>query len=377
MHFSTGTKQLAAMVLIVFGALSPEVAWGQLISIPTRKDHAFDPVNRILYVTTTSGTVERWDAETGGLLSAWTIGGDLGGVDVTPDGATVLVADRRFDTGTDLGLIHRVDAASGVVTTLEFPLDGGQPSFTETGSWDVVALSNGRALFTTDFVGSAWVPFHQLDLATNVVTPRTDTLGSGFGGEVRERTWVFRNGDHSVVLGLESDSSGGPFFSYSAVSDTFLGDGSTSSFHSDGTGAVSADGDWLAVEVGNELRIYESAINASVQTIPGVNGGVTFHPVSNYLFGLNATTDEVVVYRTGTWSEIARFAAGVSLDPTSRFDDGVVSFDAKTNSLFVSVAQGVQRIKTGIPEPSSAALCLLAAGLLNWRGARRRPLSAG
>ena len=60
-----------------------------------RKDHVFDPVNRILYITTSSGTVQRWDADTQTLLAPWTVGGELGGIDVTPDGAMVLVADAH------------------------------------------------------------------------------------------------------------------------------------------------------------------------------------------------------------------------------------------------------------------------------------------
>jgi hypothetical protein len=96
------------------------------IPIPGRKDHVFDPVNQILYTTTHSGTVDRYDVITGNFLSPWTIGGTLGGIDVTPNGDTVLVADQSFDTITDVGYIHRVDVHSGIVTTLEFPLGGHQ-----------------------------------------------------------------------------------------------------------------------------------------------------------------------------------------------------------------------------------------------------------
>jgi hypothetical protein len=279
-----------------------------------------------------------------------------GGIDVTPDGATVLVADRTFNTTTDRGLIHRINAASGAITTLDFALDGGEPLFTETGSWDVVAMNNGKAFFTTDFVGSAWVPFHQLDLATNTISSRSDTLSSGFGGEVRERTWVFRNANHTVMLGLESDISSGPFFSYSALSDTFLGEGGTSGFLSDQTGAVSRNGNLVAVETTSGLRIYDSAIGAVLQTLSGADGGAIFHPNADFLFTLNAASDNVVIYHTSTWGIVASFPAGVGLGSTSSFSSGVVSFDPATNALFVSIGRGIQRIATNIPEPSTAFL---------------------
>lgn len=355
--------QFGAVALILLSIIASSDAHAQFIGISGRKDHVFDPVNRILYITTAT-TVQRWDAATGTMLAPWTLGGELGGIDVTPDGATILVADRTFNTTTDRGLIHRIDAASGAVTTLDFALDGGEPSFTETGSWDVVAMNNGKAFFTTDFVGSAWVPFHQLDLTTNVITSRSDTLSSGFGGEVRERTGVFRNGNHSMMLGLEGDISSGPFFSYSALTDTFLGEGTTSDFLSDAAGAVSRNGNWVAVETSSGLRIYESAIGAVVQTLPGIDGGAIFHPNADYLFGLNAATDQIVVYRTGTWNVVTSFPAVVGLATSSRFDGGVVSFDAATNALFVSVSRGIQRIATNIPEPNSALLHFVGIALL-------------
>jgi DNA-binding beta-propeller fold protein YncE len=364
MQIARHVVQFGIVTLILGGVFAPSDANAQFIGVSGRKDHVFDPVNRILYITTTSGTVERWHADTSTLLTPWTVGGELGGIDVTPDGATVLVADRTFDTTTDRGLIHRINAASGTVTTLDFALDGGEPSFTETGSWDVVAMNNGKAFFTTDFVGSAWVPFYQLDLATNAITSRSDTLSSGFGGEVRERSWLFRNANHSVMLGLESDISSGPFFSYSALSDTFLGEGGTSDFLSDATGAVSRNGTFLAVETPSGLRIYDFSIGSIVQTLPGIDGGSIFHPSADYLFGLNAATDQVVVYRTGTWNVVTSFPTGPSINATARFDSGVVSFDPATNALFVSVPRGIQRIATNIPEPSTALLLLVGIATL-------------
>jgi DNA-binding beta-propeller fold protein YncE len=353
-------------------SIVPSIVSAQFIGVSGRKDHVFDPVNRILYITTAT-TVQRWDAATGTLLAPWTLGGELGGIDVTPDGATILVADRTFNTTTDRGLIHRINASDGAVTTLDFALDGGEPSFTETGSWDVVAMNNGKAFFTTDFVGSAWVPFHQLDLATNVITSRADTLSSGFGGEVRERTWLFRNANHSAMLGLESDSSGGPFFSYSALPDTFLGEGGISDFLSDATGAVSRNGTFLAVETPSGLRIYDFSIGSIVQTLPGGDGGAIFHPSADYLYSLNAATDQIVVRRTGTWNIVASFPAGVGLSPTTRFDTGVVSFDPATNALFVSVGRGIQRIATNIPEPNAALLLVVGIATLCQHRRPHRP----
>jgi len=327
----------------------------RIIPIPGRKDHVFDPVNRILYITTQSGTVKRYDVITGDLLSAWTLGGTLGGIDVTPDGDTVLVADRSFNTTTDAGVIHRVEASSGTVTTLEFPLYGGQPSFTETGSWDVVAMNNGKAFFTADFVGSAWVPLHELDLATNAIVNRPSSTFSGFNG-VRERTWLFRNANQSVMLGLESDSSGGPAFSYTADTDLFIagedlgfypGESPRSIYHSNGSGSVSRDGQWLAIEIEptDEVWILDRALSNIAAKLSGIEGGVIFDPYQDLLYGLDTVSDEVVVFDTHSWSEIKRVAASEDLQVTRGFDEGVLSFDPLNRTIYVSIQSGILPIK--------------------------------
>jgi hypothetical protein len=327
----------------------------QVIPIPDRKDHVFDPVYQILYITTQSGTVERYDVTTKEFLSPWAIGGTLGGVDVTPNGDTVLVCDRSYDTTTDVGYIHRVDALSGIVTTLEFPLDGGQPSFTETGSWDVVAMNNGKAFFTADFVGSAWVPLHELDLATNTIVDRPSSTFSGFN-EVRERTWLYRDANHSVMLGLESNSSAGPVFSYFAGTDSFIagadlgfypGETARSIFHSDGSGSISRDGQWLAIEIEptNEVWILDLALSNIATKLSGIEGGVIFDPYQDLLYGLDTVNDEVIVFDTNSWSEIERIDVSEDLLATQRFDEGVLSFDPLNSTVYVSVSGGILPIK--------------------------------
>ncbi|MCP4614258.1 MAG: DUF1080 domain-containing protein, partial [Planctomycetes bacterium] len=326
----------------------------QLIPIPDRKDHVFDPVYQILYITTQSGTVERYDITTKEFLSPWAIGGTLGGIDVTPNGETVLVSDRSYDTTTNVGYIHRVDALSGIVTTLEFPLDGGQ----ETGSWDVVAMNNGKAFFTTDFLGSGWVPLHELDLATNTIVDRPSSTFSGFN-EVGQRTWLYRNANHSVMLGLESNSSAGPVFSYFADTDSFIagaelgfypGQTPRSIFHNNGSGSISRDGQWLAIEierphVPNEVWILDLALSNIATKLSGIEGGVIFDPYQDLLYGLDTVNDEIIVFDTNSWSEIERIDVCEDLLATQAFDEGVLSFDPLNSTVYVSVSGGILSIK--------------------------------
>jgi len=162
------------------------------IPIPDRKDHVFDPVNQILYITTQSGTVKRYDVIANNFLDPWNIGGTLGGIDVTPNGDKVLIADQSYDTITDIGYIHSVDASSGIVTTLEFPLyegqqfDGGVLSFDPLNGKIYVSCSDGilpisiglpatEDFETNDFSGSGLPWEHSGDTYWTVTSQESHT----------------------------------------------------------------------------------------------------------------------------------------------------------------------------------------------------------
>lgn len=96
---------------------------GLLIRVPERRDHVFDPQGRILYISTGSGTVERFDLGSGQLLAPFTVGGFLLGLDVTADGRALYVADAI--PGETQGFVRKVDTATGAVTDMG-PCDGAR-----------------------------------------------------------------------------------------------------------------------------------------------------------------------------------------------------------------------------------------------------------
>jgi DNA-binding beta-propeller fold protein YncE len=383
-QIKVSNASLIVIAGLVVYATCAGAASAQLLPWVDRRDHVFDPNTRILYITTGGGAVQRYDTVANVYLAPWTIGGDLGGLDVTPDGNTLLVCDRTYNTTTDLGQIHRVNVNTGAVTTLQYPIKGGEPTFTETGSWDVVALNNGKAFFNGDFFGTASVVLRELNLSTNAITDRVP-LPQFI--DVSERTWHARNASGSASLIYESDSSSGAVHSYNAATDSFVatshlgffaGEPWRSIFHTDGAAAVSRDGQRFAIEIEptDELWIMDPSISMIHKKLPNIEGGVEFDPSLDLLYGLDIDTDQVVFYDATTFNEIKRIAAGGNLLATTAFDNGVTSLDPFESTLYVSTTGGILAIPN-VPEPTTTALLsvsgVLLASMSRRRGPRLRP----
>ncbi len=166
------------------------------LNIPLRRDISFD-MNGILYITA-GGKIERFDTQTGTSLAPLSIGGNLYGIDLSPDGSTLAVADRTPQAGYNF--IHLVDTATGVAETVRFPL-----AFYEGGTYMVAWALDGRILVTSTFNGSGWVPLRRHDPTSGV----TETIGS-----VRQNTMLTPNADRSRIALAESNISSGPVHVY-------------------------------------------------------------------------------------------------------------------------------------------------------------------
>lgn len=359
-----GARRLAWTAVVLVAGMWVESAGAALLSVSDRRDHVYDPVSKCLYISTESGTVQRYSTVTNTFLTPWTVGGTLRGIDVTQDGASVVVAEHK--TSGPPGRIHRINTATGAVNTYTFDMNA---------SWDVVALNNNKVIFTGS--RSNWSKLHELDLTTNVVTARSDPRGLSGEFEARDNSWLIRNASGSAALGLEANISGAQAFRYTPSTDQFSASTSMSNFaqlytffHTDGIGSVSRDGQLLAMEVDNGGRaaIANGSLSAIVKVLTDVDGGMMFHPNRDQFFALDVDLDRVNIYDTNTWSLLRSVPAGVNLQLTSAFNNGITSFDATTDTLFVSVNGGIEAIR-GVPEPSCLGLAALAMCML-WRRSR-------
>src|SRR5262245_5836775 len=316
-----------------------------------RRDLVFDPTRNLLYITTSSGVVQRYDVTAGTFLTPITMPGSssLNGADITPDGSTLIATDSV--TGTSGGNLRRINLAPGGVTTVNYPLTG-----TETGSWDVAALSNNRAVFTTRFNGTGAVPAHIIDLTTNTIVPDR---------QISPDTQISRAADRSRAFFTLSNTPAGPIFAYTAATNSYSAVANTDQVQNDVLSSVSRDGSLIAVEVslGNSQLPHTSIIRpdlTGVEELPGIDGGVAFDPNRDVLYGVNSSTDELVAYDTTNWREKYRLPIGENVPASSAFGPGVMVVNSSSSAVFLSTPTGVRRID--LPPPTGVAFRLVVDG---------------
>lgn len=235
----------------------------------------------LLYSADSDGFLRVYETATGNPIHSWDVGQNLGGLDISPDGSFLVVADRN------LSAVYRVDTSTGDSTTFLY----------STGAYegllfDVAVLSNGTALFTQNFSGSGFSASKILDLATGTFT---------VGPNVNQSSVLTRSpaGDH-VLVG-EENSSGGPLDVY----ETGTGIVAQAGAGGYNWGIQAFSGALAANYVYNEgIHVYDSALHGVVTLTAWNNGAVSdlaFSPDGQWLYVLNNVTDSIITVSTADW----------------------------------------------------------------------------
>src|SRR5688572_5265672 len=116
------------------------------LNIANRTDYVFDKAGT-LYISTTGGNVVRYNTKTNSYLTPFAIGGSLAGIDLSPDGLTLAVAD--YSTQGANNRIHLVNTLTGVDTPVSFVRQS-----LESGTYMVAWGSDNQLLITSNFAGS-------------------------------------------------------------------------------------------------------------------------------------------------------------------------------------------------------------------------------
>jgi len=180
------------------------------------------------------------------------VGSDPQGIDITPNGKTLYVADEGGQT------ISKVNIATGKAKTIETP-----PGNLGDTPYSIVVLNNGNALYSTTFAGSGFGGnVYDLNLSTDVSTELTSF---GLGGQVTEVTQLSRSINHQVAGAVLGDDSGGPFDVYTAATGDVVS-GSLNTFIS--SGSLDKKGTTFLVD---GTYVIDPATGSLLGTISGVD----------------------------------------------------------------------------------------------------------
>jgi DNA-binding beta-propeller fold protein YncE len=196
-------------------------------------DVVINPASTFAYFTVpTENEVAVLNLETHKFGKPIPVGSDPQGIDIAPDGKTLLVADTGGQT------ISQVTIATGKVKTITTPA-----GTLDDTPYSIVVLDNKNALYSTTFEGSGFgANVYELNLTTDV---STEVSSFGLGGQVTEVTQMSRSWNHAVAGAVLGDDSGGPFDIYTAATGNVVS-GSLNNFI--GFGSLNGEGTTFLVD---------------------------------------------------------------------------------------------------------------------------------
>lgn len=284
------TQKFAALILCLL-VTGYAHAIGTLIPALDRVDMVHDFKRNLIYISNGS-QVLRYDVGAGVMLAPIDVGGLLYGMDISPDGNTLAVADVvRSDTQV---WVHTIDLESNAVNDVFFPR-----AFYEGGTFTVAYGSDGALLVTSEFEGSGWVPLRRYDQLTDTTT----TLAS-----VRQNTMIVGSGDLDTIALAESNSSAGPFGKYDVVNQLVSSGPGTGWFNYEI--GVNHNGTQFSVPTYGGTFVYDE--NFSEIAVVGVYAsaqpvGVVYHPAEDIVYYAWRDSSQVRAYDTNTLSQTAAY----------------------------------------------------------------------
>ncbi|HWW76037.1 MAG TPA: Ig-like domain-containing protein, partial [Pyrinomonadaceae bacterium] len=264
--------------------------------------------------------------------------------DLSPDGNTLVVADRTHDASNLW--VHVVDLRTGAATKALAALE-----YMEGGTFTVAFGGDNQVLVTSRFEGSGWTPLRKLNPATGEWT-KLNSLLLDSNGELSQDAMLAASGDRSVVGFAEANISDGRWGSYK-VSDSTLAH-RTYAF---GTGwfnyeiGVNKNGTQYAIPTFGGTLIYNASF-AQVATVGAGGGGarplgVVYHPVEDLVYFPFTSTTQVRAFNTNTFAQTAAYDFQDTFQSSGNFAfrQGRMKMSRDGSLLFCTVTGGVRFLR--------------------------------
>lgn len=288
------------------------------IPIANALDSVYDTLRQRLYVTTDSNTVLRYDVNSRQFLAPWTLGSHPVDLDISPDSATLFLADDGN------GNLHAIDLASDAVTSYASPIAG----YFATG---VAVLNDGTVILKESdhpsFINSYFTSLFSFDTATHAFTP----LPAGVPGGAH----IVRSGDQAYGAAIWIDNAllyrGGALSSH--ITGSFLTAYQRTTLNADATALAAMD------TYGNGVR-FDWAHN-DTKPLP-LTGNKSLGFAANHPWLFLANSSSVFVYDASSLALLAQ----LPLDQPAT--DGILRVADDDSHLFVPVAGGYRDLS--LPE---------------------------
>ncbi len=325
---------LCVAFLILLSSTNNIYASGTLIPAPSRFDMVYDSARDVLYITS-GGFILRYHLGSNTFLSPFQAGGNLGGIDISPDDNTLVVADRRrLET---IVWVYVINLKTEQITQLQFPR-----AFLEGGTFTVAFGNDGLVLSTSTFEGSGSVPLRKF----NPLTGDWSQLA-----QVQQNAMVTASGDMGIIGIAESNSSDGPFGRYRVADGNLLrksGPNGTGWFNFEI--GVNSNGTQFAIPTFNGTYIADQ--NLVKVNLIGQNGsnhpiGVVYHPVENTVYFAWSGTTQVRAFDTVSFAQTAAhdFEHTFSWPGNFAFTQGRLKTSRDGSLLFATVDGGVRYLR--------------------------------
>jgi Bacterial Ig-like domain (group 3) len=335
MGIVAGSVCIATAIFFTFGLLltsNSAYASPVFIPAPNRADMVHDRKRNMLYITN-GDQVLRYDMSSNSFASPWVLGGNLKGIDISPDDNTLVVADLSA-TETEVW-VYLVNISDG--TNQKLIMDR---NYMEAGTYAVAFGGDGKIYSTSDTAGSGWQPFRQID-------PQTKTAVNLL--TISDQTMVTASSNGEIVGFAEGNISDGRFGSYNIITSELK----HQTGYDLGTGwynyeiAVNHDGTQFAIPTYGGTFIYDQDLNkikALGTYAVEYADGAAYNPVTNDLYLSLVDTTFVRAYDSNTFEPLADYDFGQIFGTNYNWSlyEGRLKTSKDGNILFALVNGGVE-----------------------------------
>lgn len=324
----SGVLAVFVSLVATLVALFPAAALGVTIGATGCTDMVYNPTNGVVYVTA-GNQIIRYDWLDQRSLPSWTLGSTLMGIDVSPDGTTLAVADSSQDATSNW--VFLVDTTSGASRQVRFPL-----SDMEGGTYSVAFDANG-GLEVSSRGGGGWVNLRRYSLASQETTV--------ICWSVRYDSLLAPSADRSHVAWAESNISPGEYGTYDSKTGILRRAQTTWPTYEI---ATNHDGSINAIPTYGALAFTNLDLGG-LGSVPVASNGAAFHPNANVLFASSSNSNAVVAYDSDTHNIVNFYTLPETLPWASNraFVPGHLKIGGGGALLLVKLSNGIDVVPTG------------------------------